>query len=262
MESISSELPKKDSIKKIVAIMSGKGGVGKSTIAVMLADSLINHGYKVGILDADIAGPSIPSLLNIHKVHLGAEQGTDSVIPFLTEKGLKVVSMNLLLDDENQPVIWKGAILSTIIQQLWTRVKWGELDYLIIDMPPGTSDIALTVLQQIRPNAVIMVSIPQDLAQLIVHRAIEMVNQMNIKMLGVVLNMSYYTCPCCGEDFVMYKKSLEEFSKYRILAELPAMIPLAELSCSEGTLSAEGEELIKPVVRVIIDETKVMSIPY
>ena len=132
-----------NSIKRILCVMSGKGGVGKSTVSVMLADSLINHGYKVGILDADITGPSIPSLLNIQTAQLSADQNT--INPFITKRGLKVVSMNLMLDDKNQPIIWRGAILSNIIQQFWTKVNWGELDYLLIDTPPGTSDIALTV---------------------------------------------------------------------------------------------------------------------
>ncbi|MDD4157624.1 MAG: P-loop NTPase, partial [Candidatus Cloacimonetes bacterium] len=149
----------RNSIKKIIGIMSGKGGVGKSTITVMLADSLINHGYKVGIFDADISGPSIPSLLNINEKLIHGNE--EEIYPYETEKGLKIVSMNLMMDDVNQPVIWRGSILSTVIQQFWKKVNWGEIDYLLIDMPPGTSDVALTVLQQIHPDAMIMVSIPQ-----------------------------------------------------------------------------------------------------
>ena len=245
----------KNIIKRIIGVMSGKGGVGKSTITVMLADSLINLGYKVGILDADINGPSIPSLLDIQTAHLSAEQGT--INPFITEKGLKVVSMNLLLDDKNQPVVWRGSVLSTIIQQFWSKVNWGEIDYLLIDMPPGTSDIALTVLQQIRPHGIVMVSIPQDLIQHIVVKAIEMVNQMNIRLLGTILNMSYYTCPCCGKDFNLFKEAQIDFSTQKILGQLPANSPLAELSLNKGVLTPETEKLITPITKTIVDELKI-----
>ncbi|MCL2063320.1 MAG: Mrp/NBP35 family ATP-binding protein [Candidatus Cloacimonetes bacterium] len=239
--------------------MSGKGGVGKSTVSVMLADSLINHGYKVGILDADITGPSIPSLLKIKEAHLSANQ--DSINPFITEKGLKVVSMNLMLDDTNQPIVWRGAVLSNIIQQFWTKVNWGELDYLLIDTPPGTSDIALTVLQQIHPHGIVMVSVPQDLVQHIVQKTIEMVNQMNIRLIGTIINMSYYTCPCCGSDFVMYKDTNETIANHRILGELPAVLPLADLSENQGILNEETAKFIDPITRIIVNEVKLSNLP-
>lgn len=246
--------PENKKIKKIIGVMSGKGGVGKSTVTVMLADALLNHGYRVGILDADITGPSIPSLLHIQEAHLSGDQ--DCINPFLTESGLKIVSMNLMLDDINQPVIWRGSILSNIIQQFWTKVNWGELDYLLIDMPPGTSDVALTVLQQIHPNGIIMVSVPQDLVQLIVHKAIEMVHQMNIRLIGTILNMSYYTCPCCGNDFKLYKESHDEFSNHRILGQLPALPQIAELIDKQGLMCDEARNLIEPIAKIIIDELK------
>ena len=239
--------------------MSGKGGVGKSTITVMLADSLLNHGYRVGILDADISGPSIPNLLDITEAYLSADQNT--INPFITEKGLKVVSMNLMLDDKNQPITYRGAVSSNVIQQFWTKVNWGEIDYLLIDMPPGTSDIALTVLQQIHPHGIIMVSVPQDLVQHIVQKAIEMVNQANIRLIGTILNMSYYTCPHCNQDFNLYDETQEEFSNQRILGQLPAISPLARLSQNKGTLSEETERLIDPITRIILNEVKVGILP-
>ena len=150
------------------------------------------------------------------------------------------------------------AILSNIIQQFWTKVNWGELDYLLIDTPPGTSDIALTVLQQIHPHGIIMVSVPQDLVQHIVQKTIEMVNQMNIKMLGIILNMSYYTCPCCGKDFVMYKDNNETLSNHRILGQLPAVLPIADF---QGILNEETATLIDPITKVIINEVKIPSLP-
>ena len=247
------------SIKRIIGVASGKSGVGKSLVTSLLSVLMKRKGFKVGILDADVTDPSIPKMFGIKEKAVVTELG---IIPTLSKTGIEVISLNLLLPNETDPVVWRGPVIGSMVSQLYTDVIWRDIDFLFVDMPPGTSDIALTVLQQIRPNGVIMVSIPQDLVQLIVHKTIEMVNQMNIKMLGVVLNMSYYTCPCCGEDFVMYKKSLEEFSKYRILAELPAMTPLAELSCNEGTLNENIEELVKPIARVVIDEMKVINMPY
>lgn len=245
----------RNSIKKIIGIMSGKGGVGKSTITVMLADSLINHGYKVGIFDADISGPSIPSLLNINEKLIHGNE--EEIYPYETEKGLKIVSMNLMMDDVNQPVIWRGSILSTVIQQFWKKVNWGEIDYLLIDMPPGTSDVALTVLQQIHPDAMIMVSIPQDMVQMIVHKSIEMVNKMNIKMLGLILNMSYYVCPCCGENFSLYQEANQSVNPYRVLAELPATLDVAGIANNQGTLTDELQEFIDPVTHIITEEIKI-----
>jgi len=235
-------------IKKILGIMSGKGGVGKSTITVMLANAMVNLGYHVGILDADITCPSIPRLLNIHEEQLTTDH--DNIYPFTTEKGLKIVSMNLMLDDANKPVVWRGSVMSTIIQQFWTKVKWGDIDYLLIDMPPGTSDIALTVSQHIHPHGMIIVSIPQDFVQSIVTKTIEMIAQMNIRLLGIILNMSYYTCPCCGKDFVLYQNSSDDLSGYRILGKLPANTHIAQLT----DLDQQTELLMAPIARAIIDD--------
>ncbi len=245
----------KSSIQKIIGVMSGKGGVGKSTVTVMLADSLLNHGYKVGIFDADISGPSIPSLLNINEKLLQGNE--EEIYPYETEKGLKIVSMNLMMDDVNQPVIWRGSILSNVIQQFWKKVIWGDIDYLLIDMPPGTSDVALTVLQQIHPNTMIMVSIPQEMVQMIVHKSIEMVNKMNIKMLGLILNMSYYICPCCNEKFRLYHEKSDSVNPYRVLAELPATIDVADIANNQGILTDSLQELIDPVTHIITEEIKI-----
>ena len=247
-----------NSVKKVLGIMSGKGGVGKSTVTVMLADSLLNHGYKVGILDADITGSSIPRLLKIDEEHLSSDQ--DTIKPYITEKGLKIISMSLMLDDKNQPIIWKGSILSSVIQNIWSKANWGNLDYLLIDMPPGTSDIALTVLQQFHPHGMIMVSVPQDLVQSIVHKSIEMVHQMNIKFIGTILNLSYITCPCCGEDFHLYEESKEFSSKQRILGDLPARRNVAELANNRGILTEETEQLIAPITRIILEEVKISNL--
>ncbi|MCL1827847.1 MAG: Mrp/NBP35 family ATP-binding protein [Candidatus Cloacimonetes bacterium] len=252
MENIKKE---HSSIKRVIGILSGKGGVGKSTVTVMLADSLLNHGYKVGILDADITGSSIPSLLDIHEIQLSSED--DTIIPFVTEKGLKVVSMSLMVDDKNQPIIWRGSVLSNVIQNIWNKAKWGDIDYLLIDMPPRNADIVLFVLQQIHPDGIIMVSIPQDFVQTIVCKSIELVHQMNIKMIGTILNLSYITCPCCGEEFTLYQENKVSNSGQRILGHLPAKSNLAELSAAKGVLDEETEKLITPITRVILEEVKV-----
>jgi len=241
-----------NSVRRILGIMSGKGGVGKSTITVMLADMLVSMGYKVGILDADITCPSVPRLLNIQDEQLTSD--SEHIYPYVTEKGLKIVSMNLMLDDANKPVVWRGSVMSTIIQQFWHKVKWEELDYLLIDMPPGTSDIALTVLQHIHPHGIIMVSIPQDLVQSIVTKTIEMVNQMNIRLIGVILNMSYYTCPCCGKDFVLYQNTNDDLSQFRILGRLPANVDIAGLTSSSGVLNEATEAIMKGIAKVVVEE--------
>jgi len=244
---------KSHNIKRILGIMSGKGGVGKSTITVMLADALQKLGYKVGILDADITCPSIPRLLDIQEEQLTTDH--EAIYPFTTDKGLKVVSMHLMLDDSDKPVVWRGSVMSTIIQQFWTKVRWGDLDYLLIDMPPGTSDIALTVSQHIHPHGMVIVSIPQDFVQSIVSKTIEMISQMNIRLLGIILNMSYYTCPCCGKDFYLYQNSSEDLSNYRILGRLPANIHIAQLTGQHGVIDESTEQLMTPIARAIIEET-------
>ena len=184
-------------INKVIGVMSGKGGVGKSTVSVLIAKELRKKGYKVGILDADITGPSIPRLLDIKDAEV--ESTENFLYPVETEDGIKVMSFNLLMEDENQPVIWRGPIISTAVRQFWTDVLWEELDYLIIDMPPGTGDVALTVMDSIPINGLIMVSIPQDMVSMIVAKAVNMARKMNISIIGVIQNMSYVLCPNCNE---------------------------------------------------------------
>jgi Mrp family chromosome partitioning ATPase len=183
-------------VSHLVAIMSGKGGVGKSSITSLLAVTLARQGYKVGILDADITGPSIPKLFGLPPGGLrGGEQG---ILPAVTRLGVKVISTNLLVKAEDTAVIWRGPVISGAIQQFWTDVLWGKLDYLLVDLPPGTSDAALTVLQSLPLTGVVLVTTPQDLAALVVRKAMAMLAQLNIPILGVVENMSYFECPDCG----------------------------------------------------------------
>lgn len=210
-------------IKNVIGVMSGKGGVGKSTVSVMLANSLAEKGYKVGLLDGDITGPSTVRLMGM----TGERAYSDGkhFIPVVSKNGIKVISLNLMLETEDSPVIWRGSLLSTCVIQFWNEVLWGELDYLVIDMPPGTGDITLTVMQQIPLSGVVMVGIPQDMVSMIVAKAVNMASMMKVNVLGIVENMSYITCPDCGRKINLFGNMKEDFVKktgVEVLGELPA----------------------------------------
>ena len=187
----------KNKIKHVVGVMSGKGGVGKSSMSVLLAKELARQGFKVGIMDADITGPSIPRLMGLEKEK--AYGTNDAIEPVIDKDGIKVMSLNFLMDDENQPVVWRGPIVGNAVRQFWSDVVWEELDYLLIDMPPGTGDVALTVLQNIPVNGVVMVSTPQPMVSMIVSKAINMCKQVKVPVLGIIENMSFVECPDCGK---------------------------------------------------------------
>ena len=193
-------------IKKIIAVMSGKGGVGKSMVTTTLAVSLAKKGYKVGILDSDITGPSIPKAFGLKP---GVTGNSDNLMfpPMTKDLGIKVISINVLIDNPAEPVVWRGPVLGSAIKQFYQDVLWEELDYLLIDMPPGTSDVALTVFQMIPVDGVVIVSTPQDLVKMIVGKAVSMCDQMNIKIVGLVENMAYYKCPCCGNPLYPFGPS-------------------------------------------------------
>ena len=177
------------SIKHVIGVMSGKGGVGKSSMTVLLAKQLRKQGYQVGIMDADLTGPSIPRLLGLEKEQ--AYGSNDVIIPVIDKDDIKVMSLNFLLDDENKPVVWRGPIIGNAVKQFWTDVAWGELDFLLIDMPPGTGDVALTLMQSLPLSGVVMVSTPQPMVSMIVSKAVNMCKEMNVPVLGVIENMSY-----------------------------------------------------------------------
>ncbi|AYD39533.1 ATP-binding protein [Clostridium fermenticellae] len=244
-----------NNVKNVIGIMSGKGGVGKSTISAMIAKQLKKSGYKVGILDADITGPSIPRLLGLNDKNV--EVKDKLIIPAETEDKIKVMSLNLLIEDENQPVIWRGPIISGAVKQFWTDVIWGELDYLIIDMPPGTADVALTVMQSIPINGVVMVSVPQDLVSMIVSKAVNMAKKMNINVLGVVENMSYIVCPNCNEKIRLFNgENVDEFlekTDLQLLGQLPMVSEICNLSsCGCENSSRSLDELFDPIVTNIL----------
>lgn len=236
-------------IKKVIGIMSGKGGVGKSTISVLLASALQKNGNKVGILDADITGPSIPRLLGLQDKR--AEVIEEGILPVTHASGLKVMSLNFLVDEEDQPVLWRGPLIGNMVKQFWTDVIWEELDYLIIDMPPGTGDVALTVMQSIPMEGIVMVSVPQDFVSMIVSKAIHMTRKMNIPVLGIIENMSYILCPDCGTKVQLFDGEVENFSSkmgVEILGELPMTKEIVELSQNGiHTISSEIQQTIHQI---------------
>ncbi len=191
-------------VKKVIAVVSGKGGVGKSMVTASLARLMRKQGKAVGILDADITGPSIPKMFGIHDEIVGTEAG---MLPAEALDGTKIMSVNLLLPNETDPVIWRGPVISGVVQQFWTDVIWGDLDYLFVDMPPGTGDVPLTVFQSLPVDGVIIVTSPQDLVQMIVKKAYNMAQQMNIPVLGIIENYSYMICPDCGAKVPVFGES-------------------------------------------------------
>ena len=191
-------------VRKVIAVMSGKGGVGKSFVTSYLATLMKRKGYKVGILDADITGPSIPAAFNIHEKAMGNEFG---IIPAVTKSGINVVSINMMLKDEGAPVIWRGPILAGVVKQFWTDVFWDDIDFLFVDMPPGTGDVPLTVFQSLPIDGVVVVTSPQELVSTIVAKAVNMANEMHIPIIGLVENYSYVECPTCSEKIYVFGKS-------------------------------------------------------
>ncbi len=248
-------------IKHVIGVMSGKGGVGKSSMSVLLAKVLADKGMKVGIMDADITGPSIPRLMGLE--HEKAYGTNDAIQPVVDKDGIKVMSLNFLMDDENQPVVWRGPIVGNAVRQFWTDVIWGELDYLLIDMPPGTGDVALTVLQSLPVNGVVMVSTPQPMVSMIVSKAINMCHQVNVPVLGVIENMSYVECPDCGKRIEIFQhKDTETFLEKNGLslwAELP-MTPSINMIYQDDNFDIETAKAMKawitPAVDKLIDATK------
>ena len=202
------QLPKLNAFNKInqvIAVMSGKGGVGKSSVTAALAVALMRKGQKVGILDADITGPSIPRLFKLPSGGLRA--GEMGMLPAMTAKGIRVVSSNLLLAEEDLPVVWRGPMISATIRQFWGEALWGKLDTLLVDLPPGTSDAALAVVQNLPLTGVVLVTTPQELAAMVVKKAIYMLKELKVPILGVVENMSYFRCPNCGEEYPLFGPS-------------------------------------------------------
>jgi len=240
-ESCSKLFTKHGKVKNLIGVMSGKGGVGKSTVTGILAIELRKAGFKVGVLDGDVTGPSMPRFFGVNNKRAEILQGENSeevkFAPIVTSSGIKLISLNLLTEEEEQPVIWRGPVITGVLTQMYSDTNWGELDYLLIDMPPGTGDIALTVMQSLPVDGMVIVATPQDMVTMIVKKNIIMAEKMNVKLVGVVENMCYIKCNNCMEHIKVFsKKSGSEQAKILgipLLMELPIDLDLVE-SMEEG----------------------------
>lgn len=213
------------SVKKVIGIVSGKGGVGKSLVTSLLASKVNKDGFRTAILDADITGPSIPESFGVAQERATAVENEDALNPVVTDSGIQMMSMNFLLPNETAPVIWRGPVIGGAVKQFWTDVVWKDVDFMFVDMPPGTGDVPLTVFQSLPVDGIIVVSSPQQLVRVIVEKAVNMANMMNIPILGIVENMSYVKCPDCGKEITVFGKSnidkIAESFKLPVLARLP-----------------------------------------
>lgn len=232
------------SIKKVIGIVSGKGGVGKSLVTSMMSVLMQRRGYQSAILDADVTGPSIPRIFGLKERAVGDDNG---IYPVKTKTGIEVMSVNLLLEDDTTPVVWRGPIIAGTVKQFWTDVIWDDVDFMFVDMPPGTGDVPLTVFQSLPVDGIIVVTSPQELVSMIVTKAVKMAQSMNIPILGIVENMSYVVCPDCGKAFQIYGESHveEEAGKngLKVLGRLPIDPKLAK-SCDKGAMELfEGDWL-------------------
>ncbi len=243
-------------IKKVIGIVSGKGGVGKSMVTALTAVAFNRKGYKTAIMDADILGPSIPKMFGVKDKAQGAEKG---LLPVKTKNGTKLMSINLLLQNDTDPVVWRGPVVGGVVTQFWTDVIWEDVDYMFVDMPPGTGDVPLTVFQSIKVDGIIIVTTPQELVSMIVEKAVKMANMMNIPIFGIVENMSYIECPTCKEKMYLYGESKVEsvLEKYHLplLARIPVTVDLASKSDKgqiedyEGNYMADAVTVIETVLK-------------
>lgn len=250
-QSFQEKLNEYSSVKKVIGVVSGKGGVGKSFVTASLATAMRKKGYEVGILDADITGPSIPKMFGVHGPAMGSEMG---ILPIAAEDGTKIMSINLLMEDEEAPVIWRGPVIAGTVKQFWSDVVWGDLDYLFVDMPPGTGDVPLTVFQSLPVDGIVIVTSPQELVQMIVKKAYNMAGMMDIPVLGVVENYSYLKCPDCGKEIKVFGEShIDEIAaelKVPVLGKMPIDVKLAELADS-GLFSKIENEYITAAADVM-----------
>ena len=233
-------------IKKVIGVVSGKGGVGKSMVTSLLAVTMQRRGFKTAVLDADITGPSIPKAFGLHEKAMGDNNG---IYPVMTKTGIEVMSVNLLLPDETDPVVWRGPVIANTVKQFWTDVIWNDVDYMFVDMPPGTGDVPLTVFQSLPIDGIIVVTSPQELVSMIVGKAVKMAEMMNVPVLGIVENMAYYECPDCKSRHSIFGEShIEEVAaKYGInsTAGMPINPKLAA-ACDKGMIELfEGDWLEK-----------------
>ena len=245
--SCSSEIPKEklnaaSSVKKVYGIVSGKGGVGKSLVTGLLATTMMRREHKVGIIDADITGPSIPKMFGVRDAIMS---NGEAFVPAASKMGISIASINLLLENETDPVVWRGPVIAGTVKQFWTDFVWSDIDYMFIDMPPGTGDVPLTVFQSLPLDGIIIVTSPQELVSMIVSKAVKMANLMNIPIVGIVENMSYISCPDCGKKISVFGEShIEEIAKeygLEVLAKIPIDPEIARV-CDNGLVELfEGD---------------------
>ena len=250
-ESLLANLNPKASVKKVIAVVSGKGGVGKSTVTSMLAVAMSKKGKRVAVLDADITGPSAPTAFGVTECQGATEDG---LYPALTKSGIQVMSINLLLDNSTDPVVWRGPVIAGAVKQFWTDVIWEDVDYMFVDMPPGTGDVPLTVFQSLPVDGIVIVTSPQDLVSMIVAKAVKMANMMHIPVLGFVENYSYLECPDCGKKIQVFGKShldgvSQEFG-LPVLARLPIDPEVAELY-DNGRMEDVKTDAVEQVIEAV-----------
>jgi Mrp family chromosome partitioning ATPase len=242
-------------VKKVIGVISGKGGVGKSLVTSLMAVQMMKKGYSTAILDADLTGPSIPKAFGVKDHAMGSEGG---LIPVYTPKGIALMSINLLLENESDPVVWRGPLIAGTVKQFWSEVIWGDIDFMFIDMPPGTGDVALTVFQSIPIDGIIVVTSPQELVSMIVKKAVKMANMMNIPVLGLVENMSYFNCPDCGAQHRIFGESrIDEIAAsygLSVLGRIPIDSKISK-ACDDGKIEecdcdwlAAAEQLIQKLL--------------
>ena len=238
-------------IGKVIGVVSGKGGVGKSFVTASLANMMAKRGFRVGILDADITGPSIPKMYGIKGTAVADDNG---IYPMLAANDIKVMSVNLLLPNEETPVIWRGPVIANMVKQFWTDVIWGELDYLFVDMPPGTGDVPLTVFQSLPIDGVVIVTSPQDLVQMIVKKAYNMAEMMHVPVFGIVENYSYVKCPDCGSELKIFGEShIEEIAKdlnVELIGKMPIDMEYAKMA-DHGTFHEIDNQYISKAIDVM-----------
>ena len=245
-QDFSAKLNPEASVKKVIAVVSGKGGVGKSLVTSLLASEMQRRGYQTAVLDADITGPSIPKAFGIHEHARGTE---DALIPVYSVKGTQIMSVNLILENDTDPVVWRGPVIAGVVTQFWSDVLWNNVDYMFVDMPPGTGDVPLTVFQSLPVDGIIIVTSPQELVSMIVSKAVNMANMMNIPILGIVENMSYFKCPDCGKEHEIFGESkvekvaaqfgVEHYARLPIDPAVAAMVDAGEVE-SVGTEELNG----------------------
>lgn len=250
------KLHKKSNVKKVIAVVSGKGGVGKSLVTSLMAVAMNRKGLHTGILDADVTGPSIPKAFGIVDKAIGDENG---IYPIASKTGIEVMSINLLLEDDTDPVVWRGPLIAGTVKQFWTDVIWEDLDFMFIDMPPGTGDVPLTVFQSLPVDGILVVTSPQELVSMIVSKAVKMANMMHVPIIGLVENMSYFRCPDNNKEYKIFGDShIEEIAEeygVPVLAKLP-IDPRITAACDQGMIEYFADSWLDDVAEKLIKETK------